>query len=491
MTKMTCNLTRNAIRNGEPVIIFPIYQNIDSPVPDFNSGWKFCLHNGKPMPLYGHYDDYGLFYLDNYDDSTDTDFKGGKHTPDFLAFLKAKLRDTHAGGNLVLNYYVFLKEVEDFFKTKEINYSKPNVKFKVDGQSIFQFEYLLIKSPDNKNRMANLRFAVMSYPMISQILNWNVEVDNLNLINIQSEKEFDTCVQYFIDNVPFLKPTMSSMNSADQEEFHQVFENQWLNEKSKMDLSKLFKKQTEESKFCSLTLLPINKGDTCYILPIRYKATHYGSNPIVMPNFLDDQDLGLDYVIYPEYYQHKVNKNDVLKAATSIIKCKLLGKDLIECDMDLEIVNKHQGFEFFSQVNNVDKNSFNHYKMQTTMDYENILELYVYDYILISETAMQALMKHDFLNELRYDVNSLSKAVKNIDTLNVQLDWFDLTDGKTIGEKIVNLCQLHAFILTGTHDMFCTYSDMNGKRKDVNFDWFDLHQKMQNFYEQQQCCFRS
>lgn len=265
---MTCNLTRNAIRNGEPVIIFPIYQNIDSPVPDFNSGWKFCLHNGKPMPLYGHYDYYGLFYLDNYYDSTDTDFKGGKHTPDFLAFLKAKLCDTHAGGNLGLNYYVFLKEVEDFFKTKEINYSQPNVKFKVDGQSIFQFEYLLIKSPDNKNRMANLRFAVMSYPMISQILNWNVKADNLNFINIQSEKEFDTCVQYFIDNVPFLKPTMFSMNSADQEEFHQVFENQWLNEKSKMDLSKLFKNQTEESKFCSLTLLPINKGDTCYILPI-------------------------------------------------------------------------------------------------------------------------------------------------------------------------------------------------------------------------------
>ena len=50
---MICNLTRNAIRNGEPVIIFPIYQNINFPQPDFNFGWKFCLHNGKPMPLYG------------------------------------------------------------------------------------------------------------------------------------------------------------------------------------------------------------------------------------------------------------------------------------------------------------------------------------------------------------------------------------------------------------------------------------------------------
>mgnify|MGYP000998921553 CR=1 FL=1 len=28
---------------------------------------------------------------------------------------------------------------------------------------------------------------------------------------------------------------------------------------------------------------------------------------------------------------------------------------------------------------------------------------------------------------------------------------------------------------------------MNGKRKDVNFDWFDIYQKMQNFYEQQFC----
>ena len=89
-----------------------------------------------------------------------------------------------------------------------------------------------------------------------------------------------------------------------------------------------------------------------------------------------------------------------------------------------------------------------------------------------------------------FNEQGLAKAIKNIDTLNVQLDWFDLTDGKTIGEKIVNLCQLHASILTGTHDMFCTYSDMNDKRKDVNFDWFDLHQKMQNFYEQQQCCYK-
>lgn len=495
MTKMTCNLTRNAIRNDEPVIIFPIYQNINFPQPDFNSGWKFCLHNDKPMPLYGHYDDYGLFYLDNYNDSNKTDFKGGKHTTDFLTFLKANLLETKAGKNpchhLGLNPHVFLQEVEDFFKTKKINYSKPNVDFKVDGQSIFQFEYLLIKSPDNSNQMANLRFAIMSYPMISQILNWNVEVDNLEFLNIQSEKEFDTCVQYFMDNVPFLKPTMSSMNSADQEEFHQVFESHWLNEQSKLYLSKLFKQQTEESKFCSLTLLPINKGDTCYILPIQYKSTQYGFNPIVMPNFLDYKDLELDYVIYPGYYYREMNvDDDVFKAATSIIKCQFMGNDLIKCDMDLEIVNKHQGYKFFSKVNNADETSSNHYQLRTIVNkkviYQNIFELYIYDYILVSEAAMQVLMKHDFLNELRFNFNSLLKAIKNIDALNVKVDWFDLTNGKTIGEKIVNLCQLHAFILTGTHDIFCTYSDMNGKRKDVNFDWFDVHQKMQNFYEQQQ-----
>ena len=139
-------------------------------------------------------------------------------------------------------------------------------------------------------------------------------------------------------------------------------------------------------------------------------------------------------------------------------------------------------------MNNVDKTSSNVYKLKTTGDkkiiYQDFFVYYVYDYILVSETAMKAIMNRK-LNV--FDEQGLAKAVKNIDALNVQLDWFDLTDGKTIGEKIVNLCQLHAFILTGIHDMFCTYSDMNGKRKDVNFDWFDLHQKMQNFYEQQQC----
>lgn len=490
---MICNLTRNAIRNGEPVIIFPIYQNINFPQPDFNSGWKFCLHNGKPMPLYGHYDDYGFFYLDNYDvlSQSTNDFKGGKNTVDFLNFLKSNLLETKSWQNpyrdLGLNPNVFLQEVEDLFKAEKINYSKPKVDFKIDGQFIFQFNYLLIKSPDNPNKMANLQFSVMSYPMISQILNCNVEVDDLDFVNIQSEKDFDTCVQYFMDNVPFLKPTTSSMNSSDEE--FKVFERQWLNEQSKLDLSKLFQKQTEESKFCSLTLLPINKGDTCYILPIQYKAMQYGYNPIVMPNHISYNDLELDYVIYPEYYHREVNEDDVFKAATSIIECQFLGNDLIECDMDLEIVNKNQGYKFFSKVNCTDENSSNCYQLKTTGDkkiiYQDIFAYYIYDYILVSETAMKAIMncKINIFKE-----QGLSKAIKNIDALNVKIDWFDLTNGKTIGEKIVNLCQLHAFILTGTHDMFCTYADMNGKRKDINFDWFDIYQKMKNFYEQQKCC---
>ena len=211
-----------------------------------------------------------------------------------------------------------------------------------------------------------------------------------------------------------------------------------------------------------------------------------------MPNRISYQDLELDYVIYPGYYRREMNvDDDVFKAATSIIKCQFLGNDLIECDMDFGIVNKHQGYKFFSQVNNLDKTSSNIYQLKTTGDkkiiYQDFFVYYVYDYILVSETAMKAIMNRK-LNV--FDEQGLAKAVKNIDTLNVQLDWFDLTDGKTIGEKIVNLCQLHAFILTGTHDIFCTYSDMNGRRKDVNFDWFDLHQKMQNFYEQQQCCYK-
>ena len=140
-------------------------------------------------------------------------------------------------------------------------------------------------------------------------------------------------------------------------------------------------------------------------------------------------------------------------------------------------------------VNCTDENSSNCYQLKTTGDkkiiYQDIFAYYIYDYILVSETAMKAIMncKINIFKE-----QGLSKAIKNIDALNVKIDWFDLTNGKTIGEKIVNLCQLHAFILTGTHDMFCTYADMNGKRKDINFDWFDIYQKMKNFYEQQKCC---
>lgn len=506
MTKMTCNLTRNAIRNGESVIIFPIYQNINFPKPDFDSGWKFCLHNGKPMPLYGRYGDYGLFYLENYKVSSKfvTDLKGGKHTVDFLCFLKSNLLQTKAWQNPYrekgLKPNAFLQEVEDFFKSGKINYSKPKIDFKIDGQDIFACDYLLIKSPDNPNQIANLRFAIMSYPIISQILNQTVEIDDLDLVNIQSEKEtddFDICVKYFMDNVPFLKPTMASMNPSTDEEFHEVFESQWLNNKSKMDLSSLFQQQTEESKFCSLTLLPINKGDTCYILPIQYKATHYGYNPVVMPNCLNYLDLELDYVIYPEYYHRKMNKNDVLKAATSIIKCKFLGNDLIECDKDLDIVNENQGHKFFVKTNHIETENTEHngklvnqYQLKTTVDqktiYQDIFAIYIYDYILVSETAMQVLMDHDFKNKPHFNSDGISKAIKNIDALNVHLDWFDLfndnSETKTIGKKIVQLCQLHAVLIRGKHDIFCTYSDMNGKRNDVKFDWFDIHQKMQNFY---------
>lgn len=62
----TCALTRNPIQSQEPVILFPIYCRINknNNFPILSEGWKLCLNkSNKPMPLYGHYDDCGLFSL--------------------------------------------------------------------------------------------------------------------------------------------------------------------------------------------------------------------------------------------------------------------------------------------------------------------------------------------------------------------------------------------------------------------------------------------
>ena len=169
----TCALTRNPIEYGEPVILFPIYCGIDKEpsqttqnnsygfgfaVPNLTEGWKFCLNeSNQPMPLYGFYDDYGLFNLaeaslglsDGKSSNTDkhnqsNNFKGGKNTSHFLNFLKSNLLPTERGNNQYndneINPEIFIKEVEQFFKSSNaqcLSFNSGQEDFKVHGKEIF------------------------------------------------------------------------------------------------------------------------------------------------------------------------------------------------------------------------------------------------------------------------------------------------------------------------------------------------------------------
>ena len=136
----------------------------------------------------------------------------------------------------------------------------------------------------------------MSYPMIAKVLNlpvhnpYECEYDyhqiqlELECVDDNGLSGFDRCFQYFINNVPILKPALSS---GEQE----VFDLQKL--LSKLDnneVKKLFQEKTKESKTCSLTLLPINKGDAFYLIPIQYELKQYGNNPYVYPTYLNFYD---------------------------------------------------------------------------------------------------------------------------------------------------------------------------------------------------------
>ena len=194
----TCALTRNPIQSQEPVILFPIYCRINknNNFPILSEGWKLCLNkSNKPMPLYGCYDDYGLFSLASLSalglsdmDKSQTnkdlvtpadsatpafsnqsnDFKGGKYTRDFLDFLKSNLLRTERGNNQYNDNEIipaiFIQEVEEFFKSSNDEchtFNKSQGNFKVHGSEIFRFEYLLIDHPENPSKeeteVANLR----------------------------------------------------------------------------------------------------------------------------------------------------------------------------------------------------------------------------------------------------------------------------------------------------------------------------------------------
>ena len=423
----TCALTRNPIKPEEPVIIFPIYCGINknNNFPDLSNGWKFCLNeSNEPMPLYGRYDDYGLFSLAEISlglnemnvsqvNGSSNNFKGGTHTKQFLNFLKSNLLPTERGNNQYndneIKPKIFIHEVEQFFKvSNEQNNHFNNQKgdFKVHGQEIFRFEYLLIKHPENPNvaKIANLRFCAMSYLMIAKVLNLpvhNPDECEYDYHQIQLELEridenglsgFDRCIQYFINNVPVLKPALSS---GEQE----VFDLQKLLSKlDDNDVAKLFQEKTKESKTCSLTLLPINKGDTFYMIPIQYELKQYGDNPYVYPSYLNFYDPFMRL-----FYDDKFSLDTLL---TKMVKCQLSENGLVKISGDSIIsqnpmlnIIKYHDYPYFIPSNN------DGYQIRC-----GISEGVVYDCLLISEYAMQLLM-NEFETLSQLDVVNDGKAV--------------------------------------------------------------------------------
>ena len=437
----TCALTRNPIKYGEPVILFPIYCGINQNdnFPNLAEGWKFCLNeSNQPMPLYGCYDDYGLFNLAEIsfglsdDKSSNTDkhnqsnnFKGGKNTSHFLNFLKFNLLPTEHGTNQYndneINPEIFIKEADQFFKSNNEqchNFNNNKGDFKVHGNEIFRFEYLLIKHPKNPSvaaelaEIANLRFCVMSYPMIAKVLNLpkhnpdecNCEYD-YHQIQLALEKiddsyaglsGFDRCVQYFINNVPVLKLALSS---GEQE----IFDLQKLLSKlDNNDVTKLFQERTKESKTCSLTLLPINQGDTFYMIPIQYKLKQYGNKPYVYPSYLNFYDPFMQL-----FYDDRFSLDKFL---TKMIKCKLSDNGSVQISDDniisqntmLNIIKYHD-YPYFMPSNN------DGYQIRC-----GISKGVVYDCLLISEHAIQLL-----INEFK-EVSQLD-VVKNNEKIDYEL----------------------------------------------------------------------
>lgn len=433
----TCALTRNQIKPEEPVILFPIYCGINknNNFPDLSNGWKFCLNeSNEPMPLYGRYDDYGLFNLSELSNfaslglsridvlegnksstSQPNDFKGGKYTQQFLNFLKSNLLPTECGNNQYndneIKPEIFIQEVEQFFKvSNEQNNHFNNQKgdFKVHGNEIFRFEYFIIKHPENPSvtEIANLRFCAMSYLMIAKVLNLpvhNPDECEYDYHQIQLELEridenglsgFDRCIQYFINNVPVLKPALSS---GEQE----VFDLQKLLSKlDNNDVAKLFQEKTKESKTCSLTLLPINKGDTFYMIPIQYELKQYGDNPYVYPSYLNFYDPFMRL-----FYDDRFSLDTLV---TKMIKCQLSENGSVQIDDD-SIISKNP------MLNIIKYHDYPYFMPAKSVSYRyeircGISQGVVYDCLLISESAIRLLI-NEFETVSKLDLGNDGKAV--------------------------------------------------------------------------------
>lgn len=442
----TCALTRNPIQSQEPVILFPIYCRINknNNFPILSEGWKLCLNkSNKPIPLYGHYDDCGLFSLaslsvlglsDMDKSQTNKDsvsvtpadsailnqsnnFKGGKYTRDFLDFLKSNLLPTEHGNNQYndneIKPEIFIQEVEEFFKSSNDEchtFNKYQGDFKVHGSEIFRFEYLLIDHPENPSKdeteVANLRFCAMSYNVIAKVLNlpehnpYECEYD-YHQIELELERiddsyaglsGFDKCVQYFLNHIHVLKPALSS--SEPVLGFQSLL--------SKLDKSyapNSFHNSSKESKFCSLTLSPINQGNTFYMIPIQYVLKQYGNNPYVYPSYLNFYNPFMKL-----FYDDKFNLDTLL---TKMIKCQLVENGLVKIANDniistnpmLQIITYHE-YPYFMPSGSNDV-----YQIRC-----GISKGVVYDCLLISESAIRLLI-NEFETVSKLDLGNDGKAV--------------------------------------------------------------------------------
>lgn len=434
----TCALTRNPIQHQEPVILFPIYCGINQNdnFPNLAEEWKFCLNeSNQPMPLYGRYDDYGLFNLaeaslglsemdvSQVNESSkiqSNNFKGGKYTKDFLDFLKFNLLSTERGNNKYndneIRPVIFIQEVEQFFKSsneQSNTFNKSQGNFKVHGSEIFRFEYLLINHPENPSKdekeIANLRFCAMSYNVIAKVLNLpehnsdecNCEYD-YNQIQLALESVdnsyaglsgFDKCVQYFLNNIHVLKPILPFSEPA--LDFQTL-----LSKLDKSDISEVHNSfRNKESKFCSLTLSPINQGDTFYMIPIQYELKQYGDNPYVYPSHLNFYDPFMRL-----FYDDKFNLDSLL---TKMVKCQLVENGLVKISNDniistnpmLQIITYHK-YPYFMPSGSNDV-----YQIRC-----GISKGVVYDCLLISEKAISLLM-NEFETVSKLDLVNDNKIV--------------------------------------------------------------------------------
>lgn len=543
----TCALTRNPIEPEEPVILFPIYCGINknNNFPDLSNGWKFCLNeSNEPMPLYGRYDDYGLFNLaelglsdmevSQVNDSSNN-FKGGKHTKQFLNFLKSNLLPTERGNNQYndneIKPEIFIHEVEQFFKvSNEQNNHFNNQKgdFKVHGQEIFRFEYLLIKHPENPSvtEIANLRFCTMSYPMITKVLNLpehHPDECEYDYHQIQLELErvddnglsgFDRCIQYFINNVPVLKPALSS---GEQE----VFDLQKL--LSKLDnneVAKLFQEKTKESKTCSLTLLPINKGDTFYMIPIQYELKQYGNNPYIYPSYLNFYDPFMQL-----FYNNGFSLDILL---TKMIKCQLSENGLVKISDDniisqnpmLNIIKYHD-YPYFIPSNNdgyqircgISKgvvydcllisevgvqllmNEFETLsqldvvKHNERIDYELMLKFPILGHIqsskVVYNTIYQKLHQHLAILDWLQKSSEASKSKPSVAEINIKyvLDCFKQQDNMDVVQKFLKLSVLLQTLFMAADSMMFTYLDMCGEaRHSCNSNNSKINPNLEQFW---------